>query len=79
MGIGLGEAAYGWIVVAGAEVVCSGFYSPVLTTVAEGVLVCLVRVAFIAVGVVGVSGGTVASVGRGGSVQSGIRTARCFI
>ena len=65
MGVGLGEAAYGGIVVAGSQIVRSGFYIPVLTTVAEGVGVCFVRVALIAKGVVVVGFGD----GSGGNGQ----------
>ncbi len=48
MGIGLGEAAYGRIIVAGAEVIASGFSVQVFAAAAEGVGIQGVRVLFVA-------------------------------
>ena len=52
MGVLLGEAADGWVVVAGAEVVAAGFKVQVFAAVAEGVGVQGVGVLFVAKGVV---------------------------
>ncbi len=65
VGILLREAAYGRIIVAGAEVVGSGFKVQVLAAVAEGVAVQGIRVLFVAEGVV-VVGVADCAVGVGG-------------
>ncbi len=65
VGVRLGEAAYGWVVVPGAEVIGAGFGIQILSAVTEGIAVQRVRVLFIAEGVVvvGVADGTVGIAG----------------
>ena len=73
MGIRLGEAAVDGVVVAGAEVVLSGFGIVVLAAVAEGVGVVDILDLFVAEGIVGVGFGDCAgSIGQVDHIAVGV-------